>query len=202
MKRVQGLKSCTQGRFRFIWDKTTIKDDWSSSDGPRPRVQLNGLLILSDIGERGSRTHVYKADRDAQFVLPTVEGVDFANLGLCETLNDVSEGVLHVSTFEATAALHDQAARRKVTQLPDTWTAQVYREGVKYTNWRTIDEHSIQINSPIGALRFRINARDASWTAAKENRVKSTPGSTAALTNGTETPTETSAQYCPTAPSS
>ena len=68
---------------------------------PHPRGQLNGLLILSEIGGPGAWTNVYKGDRDAQFDLPTVEGVDFPNLGISEASNDVSDGTLHVTTYAA-----------------------------------------------------------------------------------------------------
>jgi len=45
-----------------------------------------------------------KENGDAQFELPTVEGIDFPNLGICEARNDVAVGTLHVSTYAAMAA--------------------------------------------------------------------------------------------------
>ena len=125
-------------------------------DEPHPRGQLNGLLILSEIGERGAWTNVYKGGRDAQFELPTVEGVDFPNLGICEAINDTTNNTLHVSTYAATAARRGEATSWKITQLPDAKATQVFCDDEKYTDWRVIDDHSIAINSSIGSHRFRV----------------------------------------------
>ena len=39
-------------------------------EDPHPRGQLNGLLILSEIGGPGAWTNVYNGPRNAQFDLP------------------------------------------------------------------------------------------------------------------------------------
>ena len=165
-------------------------------DDPHPRGQLNGLLILSEIGERGAWTNVYKGSHDAQFTLPTVEGVDFPNLGICEAYNDVTDSTLHVSTYAATAARRGQATSWKVTQLPDPKAVQVYCDGEKYSDWGVIDEHSIEINSSIAAHRFRIVGARAEDTAREEHSAASTSTSSAV------TPAETSTQYRPASPPS
>ena len=124
-------------------------------DEPYPRGQLNGLLILSEIGERGAWANVYKGKRETQFELPRVEGVDFPNLGICEARNDVTDRILHVSTYAATAARRREVTSWKVTRLPNAKAVQVYCDGEKYSDWGVIDDHTIEINSPIASHRFR-----------------------------------------------
>lgn len=171
-------------------------------DDPHPRGQLNGLLILSEIGERGAWTNVYKGSRDAQFDLPTVEGVDFPNLGICEAYNDVTEGTLHVSTYAATAARRGQATSWKVTQLPDPQAVQVYCDSAEYNDWSVIDDHTIEIHSSVAAHRFRIVDASAEETASEEHGAISAPGRTSTTTSSSGTPVETSTQYRPASPPS
>ena len=99
---------------------------------------------------------MYKGKHDAQFELPTVEGVDFPNLGICEARNEVTDGTLHVSTYAATAARRGEATRWQVAQLPDPKAVQVYCDDEQYSDWGIIDAHTIEINSSIAAHNFRI----------------------------------------------
>jgi len=120
---------------------------------------------LSEIGGPGAWTNVYQGKHDAQFALPTVEGVDFPNLGICEARNEVGDGTLHVSTYAATTARRGQATRWKVTQLPDSKAVQVYCDDEPYRDWGIIDEHTIEISSTIAARNFRILGASAGKTA-------------------------------------
>ena len=171
-------------------------------DDPHPRGQLNGLLILSEIGERGAWTNVYTGGRDAQFTLPTIEGVDFPNLGICEAYNDVTDSTLYVSTYAATAARRGQATSWKVTQLPDPKAVQVYCDGEKYSDWGVIDDHTIEINSSIAAHRFRIVGTRAEDTVSEEHGAISTREGSSTMASGAGTPVETAAQYRPASPPS
>ena len=88
-------------------------------DEPHPRGQLNGLLILSEIGPPGAWTNVYNGGHDSQFSLPTVEAVDYPNLGISDASNDTTDGSLRVVTYAATTACRGEPTSWKVTQLPD-----------------------------------------------------------------------------------
>ena len=123
---------------------------------PYPRGQLNGVMILSEIGEPGAWTRVYNGRYAPQFHLPTVEGVDFPSLGISEAHNDEAAGQLHVTTYAATSANSGNKTSWRVSQLPDPESLTVYRDGSIFTDWRRIENKSIEINSTIGTHRFRI----------------------------------------------
>ena len=123
---------------------------------PYPRGQLNGVMILSEIGEPGAWTRVYNGRYAPQFHLPTVEGVDFPSLGISEAHNDEAAGQLHVTTYAATSANSGNKTSWRVSQLPDPESLTVYRDGSVFTDWRRIENKSIEINSTIGTHRFRI----------------------------------------------
>ena len=195
-KRLTAVAEREYGPDFFANDEDRFAWTFGLEDEPHPRGQLNGLLILSEIGERGAWTHIYTGRRNAQFDLPTVEGIDFPNLGICEAYNDATDGILHVSTYAATTARRGQATSWRVTQLPDPQAVAVYCNGEQYSDWRVIDEHTIEINSSIASHQFHIIDVSVKDTAREEH-------SAAAGTGGdTGTPVEASPQYQPAAPPS
>ena len=169
---------------------------------PHPRGQLNGLLILSEIGGPGAWTNVYTGPRDAQFDLPTVVGVDYPNLGISAATNDRADGALHVSTYAATAAMRGKPTSFKVTQLPQPGAAKIYCNGEAYSDWGVIGDDAIEINSVIDDRTFRIVCSAAT--------VATTPGESAAIvargranvTSTASASTATRATYRPASPPS
>ena len=130
---------------------------WSFGlDEPYPHGQLNGLMILSEIGDRGAWTNVYTGPRETQFHLPTVAGVDYPNLGIAEARNDSRDGTLHICTYAATAAHRGSPTSWKVTQLPDPRSVKVYCDDIEFRDWGVINDDTIEINSNIETHRFRI----------------------------------------------
>jgi hypothetical protein len=141
---------------RFAWQ--------FGAEEPYPRGQLNGLMILSEIGERGAWTSVYRDDYRPQFDLPTVEGVDYPALGVSEAINDAQSGELYVSTYAATASLRGQKTRWRVSGLHGSESVEVYHGNALYHDWRRLDDARIEIESTIDSHRFRIV-----WKAPDEN---------------------------------
>lgn len=175
---------------------------WSFGiDEPHPRGQLNGLLVLSEIGGPGAWSGVYKGAREAQFELPTVMGVDFPKLGISTAFNDTADGNLHVATYAATAACRGEATSWKVTQLSNARAVEVYCDDSAYSDWGALDDHNIEINSTIAAHRFRIVDRGRT-EAAKIERSTSTAGGAAATPGASTTTATTTARYRPAAPPS
>ena len=172
-------------------------------DEPYPRGQLNGLMILSEIGEHGAWTRVYNGAHAHQFDLPTVEGVDFPRLGISAASNDRESRTLSVSTYAATAGDGGQPTRWRVTQLPDARQVGVFCDGARFDDWGVVADGTIEINSTIDAHQFRIEWRgepsvgtstgsNATQTAARA----STSGSSAASASAAATVS----QYKPAAP--
>jgi len=71
-------------------------------DEPYPRGQLNGLLMMAEIGAPGAWSRVFTQPNLAKFGEPTVCGVDFPRLGIREARN--AGGVLHIGSYAGTAA--------------------------------------------------------------------------------------------------
>jgi hypothetical protein len=125
-------------------------------DEPHPRGQLNSLLILSEIGPAGAWTNIYNGEHDSQFGLPTVEAVDYPNLGISEASNDTTEGVLRVVTYAATSERRKMPTSWRVSQLTDPKTVQVFCDGQRFSGWGVVGDGTIEVNSDINDHTFRI----------------------------------------------
>jgi hypothetical protein len=173
-------------------------------DEPYPRGQLNGLMILSEIGERGAWTDVYTGVHENQFDLPSVEGIDYPSLGVSEAKNDRDSGQLFVSIYAATHADRGQATSWRVTQLPSSQGIEVYCDNSLYNDWTCLSGTKIQINTTIDAKRFRVV-----WHNSQSAGIDKSRAATSAIGATTSIPGGSSAQvsdstvgYRPAAPPS
>jgi hypothetical protein len=172
-------------------------------DEPHPRGQLNGLMILSEIGGPGAWSKVYKGPREGQFDLPTVVGVDYPTLGISEAFNDTVDNMLHVVTYAATSDRRGSPTSWKVTQLSDPKAVQVYCDDELFSDWGQIDDHTIEINSDIGEHRFRI-VNTVAGAAADIGAASLSASNGAVLSTGeaSRSPGSTTSHYRPAAPPS
>jgi len=171
-------------------------------DEPHPRGQLNSLLILSEIGERGAWTNVYSGARETQFHLPTIEGVDYPHLGISEAKNDVGDETLWVSTYAATSDRRGSATSWKVTKLSNPQAVKVYCDDTQYSDWGVIGGDTIEINSRIAAHRFRIVVGPARDTASLDDASRSVVDVAPGPAVGASPASTTTARYRPAAPPS
>ncbi len=164
-----------------------------------PRGQLNSLLILSEIGERGAWTKVYNGTRDTQFHLPTVEGVDFPHLGIAEARNDAADGTLWVSTYAATSDRRGTATSWKVAQLANPQAVKVYCDDIEFNDWGVVAADTIEINSTIADHRFRIVTAPSAAATVDDGSRAVTQGVSGNPMDAALSPA-TTASYRPAAP--
>lgn len=159
---------------RFAW--------WFHLNEPYPRGQLNGLMILSELGGPGSWSSVFTRPNLTKFHEPTVEGVDYPTLGVSQAWNDLEEGVLWVETFAATASRRGSPATWRVRQLPDPRAVSVRCDGQEFHDWKVTGADSIEIRSTVDTRRFRIvtgSRRQPSDASGERRRTRAEPGGTA-----------------------
>jgi hypothetical protein len=117
-------------------------------DEPHPRGQLNGLLMMADVGGPGAWSRVFTEPNIDKFGQPTVCGVDFPRLGICRARN-AEDGRLEVGSYPATGSDRGAATSIQVTQLPDAAACSVRCDGEPYHRWRLLDPNSIEIDLTI-----------------------------------------------------
>jgi len=152
---------------RWFGDEGTRFGWWFGTGESHPRGQLSGLLALSDAGEPGAWVRAFNPkDPRTRFAEPTVEGVDYPVLGVAEAWNDLSDGVLHVSTYAATPSRRGTPTRFRVTKLGDPHAVVVRVDG-EDARWRVVGDEAVEIETDVGEHAFRIVTRGR--RAAKES---------------------------------
>ena len=196
----QRLKALTEREFgpnffqdgdRFAW-RFGLEEQY-------PRSQLNGLLILSEIGQPGAWSNIYKGNNLNHFSQPTVIDVDFPNLGVCRAINDLDNSKLYVSTYAATKSAAKKKTSWKVCNLDQPESVTIYLERHTYEDWTILDESTIKINTTVESHNFCISYKkdSANKMADKTGRLYSKSSIGPAL--GTQ---QNRTKYKPTPPPS
>jgi hypothetical protein len=121
-----------------------------------PRGQLNGLIMMAEIGAPGAWGRVFTDPNLAKFEQPTVHGVEFPRLGIAAAWNDTTVGILHVRTYAATSSDRGAPTSFRVSLLPDATAVVMRCDGADYPRWRVagldtieididVDDHDLQI---------------------------------------------------------
>jgi len=171
---------------RFGW--------WFGRNELYPRGQLSALQMLCELGDPGAWSRVFNQPNLRKFDEPTVAGVDYPSLGVCEAWNDTQNGFLRVATYAATPSRRGARTTFQVRLLPDARAARVRCDGVDYPRWRVVGDDTIELECEIGDHRFEIALRGAiaDDTTKPRHRGISVP---AAAETGSE-----SRAYVPAAP--
>lgn len=127
--------------------------DWNE---PWPRGQQSALLMVPEVGGRGSWARSFHNANLAKFSQPTVEGIEFPSMGVSVARNDVERGELHIHTYAATPSHAGRTTHFRVIQLPDSSSVRVVCDGSESSAWRVIDETSIEIDVTIGDHRLTV----------------------------------------------
>jgi hypothetical protein len=122
-----------------------------------PRGQESALLMLADVMEGGEWFDAFKPADQTKFAAPTVEGIDYPELGVCVAYNDDQSGILNVQTYAATQRLRGGSTRFRVAMLPDAGSVSVRRDGTAFGAWRALNPHEIEIDTVIDAHRYEIH---------------------------------------------
>ncbi|MXY90155.1 MAG: twin-arginine translocation signal domain-containing protein [Gammaproteobacteria bacterium] len=131
---------------RFGW-WFNLGEDW-------PRGQRSAEMMVNEIGE-GDWITAFQANHLDKYDAPTVEGVDFPNLGVSQAWNDRDSGVLFVSTYAADPSRRGEATSFRITNLPDASQAVVLQDGASL-EVEAADANSIVVRSDIGNHRLQI----------------------------------------------
>ncbi len=143
---------------------------WFGLDGPWPRGQLTGVLMMSRVGEPGAWWRIFNEPNLAKHDEPTVEGVDYPDVGVAQAYNDADAGVLWVRTYAGAPSRRGAPTTWRVTNLPDPAAVSVTCDGEEFAAVRVIGEDAIEIASDIDDHLFRLSVGTAGEQSVAENR--------------------------------
>lgn len=132
---------------RFGW--------WFNLGEPWPRGQRSAQMMISEIGE-GNWLEAFQVKHMDKYSAPTVEGIDFPNLGVDQAWNDKDSGVLHVGTYAADRQRRGHETSFRITALPNVDDVFVLVDGAPLQNIEVLNANTIMIPSTIDDHRFQI----------------------------------------------
>jgi hypothetical protein len=142
---------------RMFGDEQDRFGYWFGLDTPWPRGQLNGVLMMSELGEPGAWWRIFNEPNLVKHREPTVEGVDYPNLGIAQAYNDARAGVLWVRTCAGAPSRRRAATTWRVTNLRDPAAVRVTCDGEAFESVQVIGEDVIEITSDIDDHLFRLS---------------------------------------------
>jgi len=153
---IERLTAAAERQFEPRWFGDSMDNFgwWFNLDEPWPRGQQSAQMMVNEIGE-GDWITAFQANHLDKYAAPTVEGVDFPNLGISQAWNDKDSGVLFVSTYPADSSRRGGATSYRVTNLPDAAAAVVLQDGVALEA-EVLDAGSIAVRSDIDHHRLQI----------------------------------------------
>ncbi|MCP5347638.1 MAG: twin-arginine translocation signal domain-containing protein [Gammaproteobacteria bacterium] len=128
---------------------------WFNLGEPWPRGQGSAQMMISEIGE-GSWADAFQVKHLDKYTAPTVEGVDFPNLGINTAWNDRESGVLHIETYAGDRSRNGQATSWTITNLPAAGEVVVICDGTAMSNIEVVNDHTIRVPTTIGQHQFQV----------------------------------------------
>ena len=132
---------------RFGW--------WFNNGEPWPRGQASAQQMINEIGE-GNWIEAFKVKHLDKYTAPTLEGVDYPNLGVDTAWNDKEAGVLHISTYAADRNASGQQTSWQITNLPNAPEVTVIRDGTTMNNIQVVNSNTIRVPTDIGEHKYEI----------------------------------------------
>lgn len=129
---------------------------WFNFGESWPRGQLSSLMVLTELGEPGAWSRVFNQPNLKKFGEPTVSGVDYPTLGISQCWNDLTSGTLWVETYCATGSKRGNAARWRVSGLPDPAAVRITMDENEFTGWSVDGTDSIEVAIDVDTHQFRI----------------------------------------------
>ncbi len=132
---------------RFGW--------WSGRDEPWPRGTSTAQQMISEIAE-SNWIEAFQVKHLDKYTAPTLEGVDYPNLGVDTAWNDKDNGVLHIGTYVGERSAAGQTTTWQITNLPDAGAAVVIRDGQTLSDVEIIDGNTIRVTTDIRQHGYQI----------------------------------------------
>jgi hypothetical protein len=151
---------------RFFGDDSDEFGYWFELGEEHPRGQMSAFLLLGELVEEGSWWRLFNEPNLAKFDQPEVVGVDFPKLGVSRAFND-DGGVLHVTTYAATASHRGEPASFRVRKLPSAAAVTVRCNGEQFDRWHSTAPDEIEIETTIDGNSFEILTRNGSQPSAR-----------------------------------
>lgn len=140
---------------RFFGDDKDRFGWWAGRDEPWPRGTSTAQQMISEIAE-GDWINAFQVKHMDKYTAPTLEGVDYPNLGVDTAWNDKENGILHIGTYAGDRNAAGRTTKWRITNLPNAAEAFVIQDGQAMNNIRILDANTIEVETDIAQHQYQI----------------------------------------------
>ncbi len=140
---------------RFFGDDMDRFGWWSDRDEPWPRGTSTAQQMMSEIAE-GNWIEAFQVRHMDKYTAPTLEGVDYPNLGVDTAWNDKENGILHIGTYVGDRNASGRTTSWQISNLPNAAEAVVIRDGNALSDVQVVDANTIRVTTDIGQHQYQV----------------------------------------------
>ena len=134
-----------------------LKENW-------PRGQWAALAMMSEVGEKGAWSNLFRNPNLEKFGAPTLSGVDFPDLMVSSAYNNKRDGTLYIALTSQALGKLNKRTSIKISNLPDPNLIKIKRDGATYDSWRINQKNEIELDTTYSTTNFQIYT---GWSATE-----------------------------------
>ncbi len=130
---------------------------WFNLGEKWPRGQLSALAMCAEVCEPEAWESLFNKPNLTKFYSPSIEGVDFPSVSIDKAFHDDRKGKLHFCISDGDKTKTNKKTNIEVFNLPDANEITVLCDGMKFNEYKILDNSRISINTLVRKHSFEID---------------------------------------------
>lgn len=130
---------------------------WFNLGEKWPRGQLSALAMCAEVCEPEAWESLFNKPNLTKFYSPSIKGVDFPSVSIEKAFHDDRKGRLHFSISDGDKTKTNKKTNIEVFNLPDANEITVLCDGMKFNEYKILDNSRISINTQVRKHSFEID---------------------------------------------
>ena len=130
---------------------------WFNLGEKWPRGQLSALAMCAEVCEPEAWESLFNKPNLTKFYSPSIKGVDFPSVSIEKAFHDDRKGKLHFSISDGDKTKTNKKTNIEVFNLPDANEITVLCDGMKFNEYKILDNSRISINTQVRKHSFEID---------------------------------------------
>ena len=130
---------------------------WFNLGEKWPRGQLSALAMCAEVCEPEAWESLFNKPNLTKFYSPSIEGVDFPSVSIEKAFHNDRKGKLHFSISDGDKTKTNKKTNIEVFNLPDANEITVLCDGMKFNEYKILDNSRISINTQVRKHSFEID---------------------------------------------
>ena len=130
---------------------------WFNLGEKWPRGQLSALAMCTEVCEPEAWESLFNKPNLTKFYSPSIEGVDFPSVSIEKAFHNDRKGKLHFSISDGDKTKTNKKTNIEIFNLPDANEITVLCDGMKFNEYKILDNSRISINTQVRKHSFEID---------------------------------------------